>query len=97
MPWLHRWDLWSAIRIPERACSSTLEARRPFIGWKRFFWIAATLSDADNPGGIVAFENRAVFGKRKRAGGIFCWLPVGIIGAAFNVVNHLAVKLKGNT
>src|SRR5215469_14365380 len=66
------------------------------VGWERFLWVAAGLADADDSGGFVTFENGAVFAEGELARGVLCRLPIGIVGAAFDVVNHLAVELEGN-
>jgi hypothetical protein len=66
------------------------------VGWERFLGIAAALADADDSGCGVTFENSAIFGEGELARGDLCRLPIGIVGAALDVVNHLAVELEGN-
>ena len=59
--------------------------------------IAGALADADDSAGGITFENGAVFGEGELPRGVFCRLPIGIVGAALDVVNHLAVELEGHT
>src|SRR5271155_1754676 len=47
----------------------------------------------DTPRG-VALEDRAVFGKSDGFGGVLCRLPVRVVGAALDIVGHLAVQLE---
>jgi hypothetical protein len=54
------------------------------------------LTYSDDSGGGVTFENGAVLREGELARGIFCRLPIGIVCAAFHVVNHLAVQVEGN-
>src|SRR5215469_8498925 len=67
------------------------------VGGQRFPGIAGALPDADDSGGVETFENGAVFSEGELTRGVLCRLPIGIVGAAFHIVNHLAVKLEGNT
>ena len=66
------------------------------VGGKRFLGITGALADPDDSSGGVAFENGAVFGKRELACRVLCGLPIGVICAAFDVVNHLAIELERN-
>src|SRR5580658_136666 len=66
------------------------------IGGKRFLGIGGALADSDDSGGVVTFKNSAVFSEGERARGVFCRLPIRIVGTAFDVINHLAVEFEGN-
>ena len=56
--------------------------------------VAGALANALDAGRRIAFENRAVLGKGDLFRGVLGRLPVGIIGAAFDIVDHLAVELE---
>src|SRR5262249_24288762 len=66
------------------------------VGGERLLGIAGPLADTDDASGVVAFENGTVFSKGELAGCVFCRLPIGIVGAALNIVNHLTVELEWN-
>src|SRR5579863_6912959 len=63
------------------------------VSGERLFWITRPLAHSDNSSGSVAFENGAVFGEGELARRVFRGLPIGIIGATFDVVHHLAIDL----
>ena len=58
--------------------------------------IAGALADAADAGGGVALEDRPVLGKGQQPRGVLGGLPVGIVGAALDVVDLLAVEFEGN-
>src|ERR1700752_2625104 len=67
------------------------------VGRERHLRIAGSLADAPDTGGGVTFENGTVFGKGDLARGVLRRLPVRVICAAVNVVDHLAIQLEWNT
>src|SRR5215831_1424966 len=58
--------------------------------------VAGPLANALNAACGIALENRLVLGKGNLLGRVLCRLPVRVVGAAFDVVDHLAVELERN-
>ena len=44
--------------------------------------------------GLIALEDRRILGKGDFLGGVLGRLPVGIVGAALDIVDHLAVQFE---
>src|SRR5215467_10305247 len=66
------------------------------IGGERLDRVAGSLTNALNATGGIALENRPVFCKGDRFGRVLCRLPVRVVGAALDVVDHLAVEFERN-
>jgi len=59
------------------------------IGRKRHRGIAGALANALDAGRRITLEDRPVLGKRDLLGGVLGRLPVGVVGAALDIVDHL--------
>ena len=63
---------------------------------KRHGRVAGALTDAADPGGGIAIEDRAIFRKGDFARRFLQRRPVGILGAALDVVDRLARQRERN-
>src|SRR5579862_193007 len=66
------------------------------VARERHLRIAGSLPDANNPGGVVAFENGSIFGESELPCSVLCGLPVGIVRATIDVVDGLARQFERN-
>src|SRR6516162_2764034 len=64
------------------------------VGGQRLDRVAGSLADALDAACGIAIEDRTILGKGDRFCRVLCWLPVRVIGAPFDVVDHLAVEVK---
>src|SRR5882757_4682799 len=67
------------------------------VGRQILYRVAGALPDTLDAARGIAVEDRAVLGKGYLFGGVLRRLPVRIVGAAFHVVDHLAVQLERHT
>src|SRR5260370_33622654 len=66
------------------------------IGGQRLDRVAGPLADALNAARGIALENRTVLSKGDLLGGVLGRLPIRVVGAAFDIVDHLAVEVERN-
>ena len=62
------------------------------VGRKGHFRIACPLTNSHDAGCRIAVKNRAVLGKGDLASGVFRRLPIRVVGAAFDIVDRLAIE-----
>jgi hypothetical protein len=66
------------------------------IGGERFTGIAGALADAYDSSGGIALEDGAVFSECELSRSVLCGLPIGVVCAALNIVDHLAIEIERN-
>src|SRR5260221_425691 len=67
------------------------------VGRQILYRVAGALPDTLDAARSIAVEDGAVLGKGNLSSGVLRRLPVRIVGAAFHIVDHLAVQVEWHT